>query len=393
MPETEAIWRFAEDGEFVERECLLFEAGVYADKGVTISEEDLQAIVRNSDALIPVKIEHLAESPFDNALGVVTRLRAEGARLWGTLRQPVEAWRMLQRAGARALSVGLDVAGRRIVETSLVCRPRVANAQVFGRDSSRASERASVRIRGRISGKSKSGEDVVGMARFMLEDVFGGSSKTDAREGGGKRMGLVTNLASNVISEGGAGAMSSVRQFAEGLIGYLRGAAGIEERYGVSDTSNTSDILDLAGNGAAGEAVSFAEERARLEGERAQIRRERADQQIMEWKRQGRLRGTEAVETMARILLMDTAGSVVQFDGESVPLSGVFARFMRENGPVVPMGEWMGADRQGAFGGSAGEQLARMAQERSQRDGSSYMQALLAVTAANPELSRAAREG
>ena len=44
-------------------------------------------------------------------------------------------------------------------------------------------------------------------------------------------------------------------------------------------------------------------------------------------------------------------------------------------------------------GGSAGEQLARMAQERSQRDGSSYMQALLAVTAANPELSRAAREG
>jgi len=103
MRETEAVWRFAEGGAFVERECLLFEAGVYADKGVTISEEDLQAIVRNSDALIPVKIEHLAESPFDNALGVVTRLRAEGARLWGTLRQPVEAWRLLQRTGARAL--------------------------------------------------------------------------------------------------------------------------------------------------------------------------------------------------------------------------------------------------------------------------------------------------
>lgn len=392
MRETEAVWRFAEGGAFVERECLLFEAGVYADKGVTISEEDLQAIVRNSDALIPVKIEHLAESPFDNALGVVTRLRAEGARLWGTLRQPVEAWRLLQRTGARALSVGLDVAGRRIVETSFVCRPRVANAQVFGRNASPIFDRAAE--------EERIGGDKIRMARFTLEDVFGG-----------ERTGLTTNSASTMILEGGAGAMSSVRQFAEGVIGYLRGAAGIEERYGVPDTSNlsstsntsalntsASNTLGAMGSGVTGEAisfeaVSFAEERARLEGERAQIRRERADQQIMEWKRQGRLRGTEAVETMARLLLMDTAGSVVQFDGESVPLSGVFARFMRENGPVVPMGEWMGADRQGAFGGSAGEQLARMAQERSQRDGSSYMQALLAVTAANPELSRAAREG
>ena len=96
-------WWFSEDGEFVERECLLFEAGDYPDKGVRITEDDLRAIATNSEAAIPVKIEHLPESPFDGALGAVTRLRVMGSQLWGTLRQPVEAWRLAQRAGARAL--------------------------------------------------------------------------------------------------------------------------------------------------------------------------------------------------------------------------------------------------------------------------------------------------
>ena len=60
-----------EDG-FVERECLLFEAGEYADRGLTITEDDLAEIAANSAGEIPVRIEHLAESPFDGALGVVS---------------------------------------------------------------------------------------------------------------------------------------------------------------------------------------------------------------------------------------------------------------------------------------------------------------------------------
>src|SRR5581483_10098545 len=108
-------WVFSEDGEFVERACLLFEAGEYPDKGVAITEDDLRAVAANSGERVPVKIEHLPESPFGGALGVVTDLRVVGKQLWGTLRQPVE----------------LDVAKRRLVETSFVCRPRVKSAQVF----------------------------------------------------------------------------------------------------------------------------------------------------------------------------------------------------------------------------------------------------------------------
>lgn len=120
------------DGRMVERDCLLFEAGDYPDRGVTITEDDLREIARNTPESVPVRIEHLAESPFDSALGVVTRLRVHGGRLWATLRQPVEAWRLVRRAGATALSVALDIASKQVREVSFVCRPRVADARVFG---------------------------------------------------------------------------------------------------------------------------------------------------------------------------------------------------------------------------------------------------------------------
>ena len=120
------------DCDYVERECLLFEAGEYADKGLTISEEDLVAIARNSAAEIPVRVEHLPESAFDEAMGMVRNLTARGDRLWGIIRLPVETWRFLQRAGAKALSVALDATGMRVLEASIVKRPRVESAQVFG---------------------------------------------------------------------------------------------------------------------------------------------------------------------------------------------------------------------------------------------------------------------
>src|SRR6185503_19332536 len=71
------------EDEVVERECLLFEAGEYADRGVTITEDDLREIAENTAAEIPVRIEHMRETPFDGALGVVTRVRAVGKQLWG----------------------------------------------------------------------------------------------------------------------------------------------------------------------------------------------------------------------------------------------------------------------------------------------------------------------
>ena len=117
--------------EIVERECLLFEAGEYPDKGVSVTMEDLVEIARNSSEDIPVRIEHLPETPFDGALGVVGEVRAEEGRLWGKLKIPAEAWSFVSRAGARALSVALDMAAKRLTEVSFVSHPRVRSAMVF----------------------------------------------------------------------------------------------------------------------------------------------------------------------------------------------------------------------------------------------------------------------
>ncbi|HZO90533.1 MAG TPA: hypothetical protein VFB38_19555 [Chthonomonadaceae bacterium] len=318
-------WVFSEDGEFVERACLLFEAGEYPDKGVAITEDDLRAVAANSGERVPVKIEHLPESPFDGALGVVTDLRVVGKQLWGTLRQPVEAWRLAQRAGARALSVELDVAKRRLVETSFVCRPRVKSAQVFSE---------------------------TGVVEFTVPELFAGERGT---------------------------MMTGVRQFAEGLMVYLRGFLGGEE-------GKEADR--------AGEAARFALEREQMAEERARFRVERVEQQIREWKRQGCLRATERAERLARTLLMRGEESLVEFDAESVPLSGLFARFMAENGPVVPLGEAMRVDRYGELGRgrSSGERLVALARERARQEGLSYVQSFALVAAEHPDLAQAARE-
>jgi len=298
--------------KMVERVCFLFEAGEYPDKGVTVTEGDLREIVRNSGDTIPVKIEHLAESPFDGVLGTVTELEVRGSGLWGKLRQSQEVWELMKRAGAQRLSVGLDLARKAIVETSLVCRPRVKNAQVFAQAS---------------------------VVRFEGAEFYGEEEKV----------------------------MGSARQFAEGLIGYLRGV-----------------IRD--------EPIDFAEERAAMTAEREEIAKERTLQQIGQWKREGKLRATETVEKIAGILLGVGGGNVVAFDGESIPVSALFARFVSENGVVVPMGERLAGDPLGMMGGSAQSRLIALAEEKVKQEGVSYFRAFAAVATANPELAEQARE-
>ncbi len=312
-------WEFSEDGEWVERECLLFETGSYPDKGVEISSDDLRAIAHNSDRNIPMKIEHLSESPFDRALGVVTQLRVVGEQLWGTLRQPVEAWRMAQRAGARALSVALDVAGRKVVETSFVCRPRVASAQVF------------------------SDTDVV---HFSVDVSFS-------------------------ILEKERESMGSVRQFAEGLMAYLRGVTDREP----ADIESSETTL-------------FAEE---MRKERDSLRAERARQQVWDWKRRGWLRGSQRAEELAQTLLSGGEANVVKFGEEESSFGALFAEFVKENGPVMLLGEMVPADRSSGRG-AAGERLSAMAQERSRREGIGFMQAFSEVATSNPDLARECRE-
>lgn len=113
----------------IEREAKLFEAGSYPDRGVEITEEDLDRIVQNTTEA-PIRIEHIA-TPFDGALGVVKSVYRKGKELFGRLRFTRAAWELVKAANARRLSVALRTDKSAIVEVSLVREPRVADATVF----------------------------------------------------------------------------------------------------------------------------------------------------------------------------------------------------------------------------------------------------------------------
>ncbi len=330
-------WKFTNDGAFVERECLLFEAGEYPDRGVTITPADLLAIAKNSPESIPVRVEHLARSPFDGALGAVMRLRAVGNRLWGTLRQPAEAWQFVQRAGAKALSVAIDTGatkGWRLAEVSFVCLPRVASAQVFndnGNDNANLGAQPSCR------------------ALFHSSPLFGqGETETEEERD-----------------------MVSVRQFADGLMLYVRSMLGAE-------AGNTEEF-----------SRALSAERTQLSTERDMLQSERVGQKIEEMKRRGLIRATDETQELAKSLLLFGVTNVVQFNNEPVSIDRLFMRFLEANGPVVPMGEVAAAvpEMHGAS-----DRLIALAGEASRRDGLPYVTAFSRVSAAHPELARAARE-
>jgi hypothetical protein len=326
MANTSGSWRFGEDGSYVERDCLLFEVGEYPDRGVTVTPDDLLAIVENTEAEVPVKVEHLARSPFDGALGSVGNLRAVGHQLFGTLRQPIEAWQFVQRAGARSLSIALDAAARKIAEVSFVSCPRVAGARVFASNPQAKPE---------------------GCALFESPCVFQTGDGTEEEK------------------------MVSVRQFADGLMQYMRGVLG-------PDSPQPEQF-----------SRDFAAERAQLDAEREALATERAERRIESLKRRGLIRATPEVEAIASALLRFGVTNVVQFSGDQVSMDKLVLRLLEANGPVVPMGELAAAfpDTCGAS-----DRLISLARDLSRKDNLPYLTAFSRVSADNPELARAARE-
>jgi hypothetical protein len=113
----------------VVKQSKLFEAGHYPDKGVTVSESDLDRMVSRFSP-VPIKVEHM-DTPFDGALGTVSKIWRKGIELFGDLAFNPHAWALAEAAGAKLLSIGLkrDLSG--LSEVSLVRIPRVADARVF----------------------------------------------------------------------------------------------------------------------------------------------------------------------------------------------------------------------------------------------------------------------
>lgn len=114
----------------IEREAKLFEAGSYPDRGIEITEEDLDRIAANTGEA-PVRIEH-ADTPFDGALGVLKSVYRKGKELFGKLCFTHAAWELIKSANARRLSVAIKKDKSGIAEVSLVREPRIVDAAVFG---------------------------------------------------------------------------------------------------------------------------------------------------------------------------------------------------------------------------------------------------------------------
>ena len=120
---------FSDEEMSSERTARLLEVGEYPDKGLTLTEGDLDGLVTRFSAGLPVKVEH-TDSPLD-PLGKVQRVWREGGALFGMLAFPSDLGAFLRRRGAAKLSVGLHRDPLRLAEVSLVLKPRVAAATLM----------------------------------------------------------------------------------------------------------------------------------------------------------------------------------------------------------------------------------------------------------------------
>lgn len=116
--------------ELIERDALLFRAGEYPDRGLTVTEADLDRLVAGTTAGVPIKIEH-ADTPLDGALGFIKGIYRKGTELFGKLSITKPAWDLMESSGAKNLSVGFLRDFSTLTEVSIVRKPRVAGAAIF----------------------------------------------------------------------------------------------------------------------------------------------------------------------------------------------------------------------------------------------------------------------
>ena len=155
--------------EMIEREAKLFEAGSYPDRGIEITEEDLDRIAASTSEA-PVRVEH-TDTPFDGALGVLKSVYRKGKELFGKLCFTEAAWELIKLADARRLSVALKKDKSGIAEVSLVRQPRIADATVFSAEETVQLEECDFSLDAPLLTKEGSGEVDPEVARLKQELV------------------------------------------------------------------------------------------------------------------------------------------------------------------------------------------------------------------------------
>jgi len=169
----------------VERTAKLFEVGEYPDKGITVSNTDLDRTVGQFTAPVNIKVEH-KDSPFDGEVGNVQSIFRRGNELWGKVQLPDNVWSIMRSKGRRGISVGLDRNTLALNEVSWTNKPRIPSAMVFSTTESEylfsgevfadqrdkgLPSRKNEDIDGEDEGTKASGQSVVDLLK-LLTDVL-----------------------------------------------------------------------------------------------------------------------------------------------------------------------------------------------------------------------------
>lgn len=117
--------------DVVETTAKLFSAGDYPDRGIEISEADLDRMAESHQPA-PIKVEH-TETPFK--IGRLARIWRVGKDLFGKLLFSRAAWELIRESGARGLSVAIKRDKSALTEVSIVRSSRVLDAVLFDGDS------------------------------------------------------------------------------------------------------------------------------------------------------------------------------------------------------------------------------------------------------------------
>lgn len=278
--------------EIIERTAKLFEAGKYPDKGIEITTDNLDAIAAGFGA-VPVKVEH-TDTPFDGALGNCSHVWREGNDLKGIIGFSPEAWGLIDKAGAKKLSVGILRDLSALTEVSLVNQPRVQGATVFGNKTD-----------GNIV-------EFIGQVQFI--ETMAEKPKNESHNLGGIKMADETKT---VTSQGVA--TPETATFSDEQKAFI--AQQLKEFGDAAEAKFSTEIAKLT-----------AENKALADANRTKDVQFKLD----EMKRSGKL--VPAGEPFARAIL--TAGSVaVTFGDKTTDIAQLFAQFVETLPEIVKFDE------------------------------------------------------
>ncbi|MBV6503512.1 MAG: hypothetical protein AKCLJLPJ_01584 [Fimbriimonadales bacterium] len=117
--------------EWRDRRAKLFEIGEYDDRGLRVTQEDVVRLAQSFDSPVPILVEHV-ETPL--RLGYLTQVEAAGGELFGNLALTPEADDLIEKSGAKSLSISVSRDLDRIFEVSIVANPRIESARLFCED-------------------------------------------------------------------------------------------------------------------------------------------------------------------------------------------------------------------------------------------------------------------